>query len=97
MWVVEVTNPAVTTFPQGTSRAFETLEGTMMSHQTNPAPASELPTGHRSGPIIEQHSIDYVHRAERRGKVWHQGALLVRGEFCSSNAGRGIHGPRDGP
>lgn len=65
----------------------------MMSHQTNPAPVAELSTGHRSGAIIEQHSIDYVHRAERRGKVWHQGPFWFSGNFVLPTLVVGFTGP----
>ncbi|MGX2998829.1 purine-cytosine permease family protein [Streptomyces sp. JNUCC 64] len=41
--------------------------------------SSETATHRESA--IEQHSIDYVPRAERHGKVWHQGPFWFTGNF----------------
>jgi nucleobase:cation symporter-1, NCS1 family len=43
--------------------------------------------------VIEQHSIDYVPLAERRGKVWHQGPFWFTGNFVLPTMVVGFTGP----
>ncbi|MDV8070660.1 cytosine permease [Rhodococcus sp. IEGM 1366] len=45
---------------------------------------------------MEQHSIDYVHRSERRGKVWHQGPFWFAGNFVLPTMVVGFTGPAMG-
>jgi NCS1 family nucleobase:cation symporter-1 len=51
--------------------------------------------GNREG-VIEQHSIDYVPRAERHGKVWHQGPFWFTGNFVLPTLVTGFVGPAMG-
>lgn len=43
--------------------------------------------------VIEQRSIDYVPRAERHGKVWHQGPFWFTGNFVLPTMVTGFIGP----
>lgn len=47
-------------------------------------------------PTIETRSIDYVPRAERRGKVWHQGPFWFTGNFVILTMLVGFTGPTMG-
>jgi NCS1 family nucleobase:cation symporter-1 len=47
-------------------------------------------------PMIEQHSIDYVHLSERRGKLWHQGPFWFAGNFVLPTLVVGFTGPSMG-
>lgn len=47
-------------------------------------------------PTIETRSIDYVPRAERRGKVWHQGPFWFTGNFVILTMLVGFTGPSMG-
>ncbi|WP_327587938.1 cytosine permease [Nonomuraea sp. NBC_00507] len=47
-------------------------------------------------PVIEQHSINYVPNAERRGKVWHQGPFWFAGNFVLPTLTTGFVGPAMG-
>lgn len=44
-------------------------------------------------PVIEVRSIDYVPRAERHGKVWHQGPFWFTGNFVLTTMVTGFVGP----
>lgn len=46
--------------------------------------------------VIEQHSIDYIPRAERHGKVWHQGPFWFTGNFVLPTLVVGFVGPELG-
>lgn len=46
--------------------------------------------------VIEQRSIDYVPRAERHGKVWHQGPFWFTGNFVLPTMVTGFIGPAMG-
>jgi NCS1 family nucleobase:cation symporter-1 len=52
-------------------------------------------TAEKSG-LIETHSIDYVPRAERHGKVWHQGPFWFTGNFVLPTMVAGFTGPELG-
>ena len=43
--------------------------------------------------ILETRSIDYVPRAERHGKVWHQGPFWFAGNFVLPTLVTGFIGP----
>jgi nucleobase:cation symporter-1, NCS1 family len=60
-----------------------------------PAESSLSPTSATDG-VIEQHSIDYVPRAERHGKVWHQGPFWFTGNFVLPTLVTGFVGPAMG-
>ena len=49
-----------------------------------------------SRPAIEARSIDYVPRAERHGKVWHQGPFWFTGNFVFLTMMVGFVGPSMG-
>lgn len=59
-----------------------------MSHTTQ--------VGTASGPVIEQHSIDYVPWSERRGKLWHQAPFWFTGNFVLPTMVIGFLGPQLG-
>lgn len=46
--------------------------------------------------VIEQHSIDYVPRSERHGKVWHQAPFWFTGNFVLPTMVTGFVGPAMG-
>ena len=46
--------------------------------------------------VIEQHSIDYVPRSERHGKLWHQGPFWFTGNFVLPTMVVGFIGPSMG-
>lgn len=56
---------------------------------------NQPPAGNRDR-VIEQHSIDYVPRAERHGKVWHQGPFWFTGNFVLPTLVTGFVGPAMG-
>lgn len=60
-------------------------------HQPPAAPVGAQPRGAR--PTIEVRSIDYVPRAERHGKVWHQGPFWFTGNFVLVTMVTGFTGP----
>jgi len=43
--------------------------------------------------VIEQHSIDYIPKSERHGKVWHQGPFWFTGNFVLPTLITGFLGP----
>lgn len=51
------------------------------------------PTPLQSSRLIEQRSIDYVPRAERHGKLWHQGPFWFAGNFVLPTMVTGFIGP----
>jgi NCS1 nucleoside transporter family len=53
------------------------------------------PTADR-GNVIEQHSIDYIPRSERHGKIWHQGPFWFAGNFVLPTLVVGFTGPQMG-
>ena len=52
---------------------------------------TELATKRES--VIEQHSIDYIPKSERHGKVWHQGPFWFTGNFVLPTLITGFLGP----
>lgn len=52
---------------------------------------TELATTRES--VIEQHSIDYIPKSERHGKVWHQGPFWFTGNFVLPTLITGFLGP----
>jgi NCS1 family nucleobase:cation symporter-1 len=58
--------------------------------------SSSPPSGTTAGPIIEQHSIDYVPWSERRGKLWHQAPFWFTGNFVLPTMVIGFLGPQLG-
>jgi len=54
------------------------------------------PEATERGSIIEQHSIDYVPRSERHGKVWHQAPFWFTGNFVLPTMVTGFVGPSMG-
>lgn len=50
-------------------------------------------TSIQRGSVLETRSIDYVPRAERRGKVWHQGPFWFAGNFVLPTLVTGFIGP----
>ncbi|WP_158863019.1 purine-cytosine permease family protein [Leifsonia sp. AG29] len=46
--------------------------------------------------LIEQHSIDYIPRSERHGKIWHQGPFWFTGNFVLPTLVVGFVGPEMG-
>jgi nucleobase:cation symporter-1, NCS1 family len=67
-----------------------------MSKQEAFEPAAKLPPSHNTGPVIEQHSINYIPRAERHGKLWHQGPFWFAGNFVLPTLVVGFIGPSMG-
>jgi NCS1 family nucleobase:cation symporter-1 len=61
-----------------------------MSKQEAFAPAAPP---RNAGPVIEQHSINYIPRAERHGKLWHQGPFWFAGNFVLPTLVVGFTGP----
>ena len=61
-----------------------------MSKQENFAPPQS------GGSVIEQHSINYIPRAERHGKLWHQGPFWFAGNFVLPTLVVGFIGPSMG-
>jgi NCS1 nucleoside transporter family len=61
-----------------------------MSHT---APSASTPVVKQRDSMIEQHSIDYVPRSERHGKVWHQGPFWFTGNFVLPTLVTGFIGP----
>jgi len=55
--------------------------------------AGARPASGASRPAIEVRSIDYVPRAERHGKVWHQGPFWFTGNFVLVTMVTGFTGP----
>jgi len=53
-------------------------------------------TGSAAGPVIEQHSIDYIPWSERRGKLWHQAPFWFTGNFVLPTMVIGFTGPELG-
>jgi NCS1 family nucleobase:cation symporter-1 len=64
-----------------------------MSKQESFEPATKLSATQSTGPVIEQHSINYIPRAERRGKLWHQGPFWFAGNFVLPTLVVGFTGP----
>ena len=46
--------------------------------------------------VVERHSIDYIPRTERRGRVWHQGPFWFTGNFVLPTMVVGFIGPSMG-
>lgn len=58
---------------------------------------SESPQNRISAqPVVERHSIDYVPRSERRGKLWHQAPFWFTGNFVILTMIVGFTGPNMG-
>ena len=58
--------------------------------------SSQVKTSVSKSAVIEQHSIDYVPRSERHGKLWHQGPFWFTGNFVLPTMVVGFIGPSMG-